>query len=209
MTLVGDGLPGSRQRETLRRGSPSPYSSGCVPRSPGNLGSHCAREASLQRQRCSPWSPIRGDPSAAVLRPRVATARPITFLTHLFLSCPIYMPRIRGYGSSSPPQSPPNGELPKASLAPKQNAQVTEEPLTCFPLCCLRLFPPPVHKPFQKGGEKGGGGTGSSAAPPSRLWLRGSRGNPAQLCAARRREKWALPVPARSPALGITGFCRD
>lgn len=207
MTLVGDGLPGSRQRETLRRGSPSPYSSGCVPRSPGNLGSHCAREASLQRQRCSPWSPIRGDPSAAVLRPRVATARPITFLTHLFLSCPIYMPRIRGYGSSSPPKVPQTESFPKLPWPRNKTPKSLKNLLPVFHFAVCVCFPHPCTNPSRKGEKKGG--TGSSAAPPSRLWLRGSRGNPAQLCAARRREKWALPVPARSPALGITGFCRD
>lgn len=203
---MGDGLPGSRQRETLRRGSPSPYPSGCVPRTPRNLGSHCAREASPQRQRCSPWSPIHwGDPSAAVLRPRVAMARPITFFPHLCLPCPIYMPRIRGYGSSSPPKVPKTESFPKLPWI-RNKAPKLKNLLPVFHFAVFVCFPHLCTNPSRKG-EKGG--TGSSAAPQARCGCVGPAAPPAQFCAAPWREKWALSVPVRSPALGITGFCRD
>lgn len=102
-------------------------------------------------------------------------------------------------GVRVPPQSPPNGELPKASLAPKQNAQVTEEPLTCFPLCCLRLFPPPVHKPFQKRGEKGGDREQCSSPKPAVAARVPRQPCPALRCAAEREVGSAGPGPLARP----------
>lgn len=75
VTLVGDGRPGARQRETLHRRSSSPHSSDCAPRAPENPGSHCSRGGSPRPEmlsRVSGW----GDPRAAVLHPRVPTALP-------------------------------------------------------------------------------------------------------------------------------------
>jgi hypothetical protein len=112
VTLVGDGLPRARQKETLCRGFPSPYPTGCTPRTSGNLGSHCAQEASLRRRRCSRWSPIPGDPSAAVLSPRVDRARPRTFFPCLCLPCTICIPRSKVHGSSSPPSVPKTESFP-------------------------------------------------------------------------------------------------
>lgn len=223
MTLVGDGLIRARQKEILCRGSSFLYPTGCTPRTPGNLDSHCAQEASLRHQRCSRWSLIPGAPSAAVLSPRVYTARPRKFFRYLCLPCPICIPRSKVYWEFESPQCPPNGELHKASLAPKQNAQVTEEPLTCFPLCCLSLLSPPLHKPFQKGGEKSGAETGTRAAPQAGCGCASPAAPPAQLCAASQREVgsagsgplarprnyWFLPrlvpfIDSAVPSAGVT-----
>lgn len=208
MTLVGDGLPGARQRETLCKGSSSPYPSVCSPRTPGNLGSHCAQEASLRRQRCSPWSPIRGDPSAVVLRPVVTTICPRAFFPHLCLPCPTCIPRSRGYGSSSPNKVPKMESFPKLPWPRTKMPKSLKNLLPVFHFAVCVCLPHPCTNPSRKG-EKKVGETGSRAAPQAGCGCAGPAAPPAQLCAEPQRQKWALPVPARSLALGITGFCRD
>lgn len=59
-----------------------------------------------------------------------------------------------------------------------------------------------------KGEEKSGGKQGAEQLPKPAVVARVPR-RPLPSFALRRGEKWALPVPARSLALGITGFCRD
>lgn len=85
-------------------------------------------------------------------------------------------------------------------MAPNQNAQVTEEPLTCFPLCCLRLFTQPLHKPFQKPGEKSRGwGQGAEQLPKPAVATRVPR-RPLPSFALSRRDRSGLcrSRPARS-----------
>lgn len=219
MTLVGDGRPGARQRETLHRRSSSPHSSDCAPRAPENPGSHCSRGGSPRPEmlsRVSGW----GDPRAAVLHPRVPTALPrhpppIYAAPVLFASLEVGNMGVQG----------PKSRKRRASqsfLGPKQNTQVTEEPLTCFPLWCLCLCSPTLHKPFQKGGGGESGGTREQRSAPNRLWLSGSRGAPAQPCAAERdvglagrgplarpRNYWFLPrlvpfIDSAVPSAGVT-----
>lgn len=140
---------------------------------------------------------------------------------------PFAPPGARYIGSSSPPQCPPNGELHKASLAPKENAQVTEKPLTCFPLCCLSLFFPTPAQTLPKRGRKkvGGGGTGTRVAPQAGCSCAGPAAPPAQLCAvpqrevgsagsgplARPRNYWFLPrlVPFIDSAAERRGYYRS
>lgn len=149
-----EGLPAgpsaSKQREALCvRSATLPTSVAAPPACPGNpdLTAPKVLLPVLHAQRCSPDTLTGRAPRvAAVRRPGVCTAgilSPFTpLLPHLYC---------KEWECGGREQSPRNRVLPKAFSAPKQNnnVRVSRKPLTCFPLLCLRLFPPPLDQPFR------------------------------------------------------------
>lgn len=85
-------------------------------------------------------------------------------------------------------------------MAPKQNTQVTEEPLTCFPVWCLCLCSPTLHKPFQKGGGgKKWGDQGAEERPKPAVTERVPR-RPCPALRCGERCGLGRSRPARSPS---------
>jgi hypothetical protein len=195
------GSGASKQREALGDGSATLSTPVAAPPArPGapNLAESGVLRLSLHAQGCSLAGRAR---NAEAPRPGVATASPRTS------SLGLHRPRLICVAKGGNVETETKVPKSKASSAPKQyDAQVTGEPLTCFPLWCLRLFSPPLHKPFRRREDKTGckapretsSGCVDPAAPP--------------VLPTRAREEdvgSARPVPARSLSLGITGFCRD
>lgn len=196
MTLVDDGRPGARQRETLRRVSLSPHLSGCAPRTPENPGSHCSRGRSRRPEMLSRVSGYR-TPECCSSASQGRHGPSQTSSSKLSLPCPICIPKGRGYGGSRTkvPETESFPELPwPRNKMPKSVKNLL--PVFHFGVCVC--FSHPAQTLPERGSEKVGGGTEQSSAP-NRLWLSGSRGAPAQPCAAERGVGSAGPGPLACP----------
>lgn len=98
-------------------------------------------------------------------------ARPITFFPHLCLPCPIYMPRIRGYGSSSPPKAPKTESFPKLPWIRNKTPKSLKNLLPVFHFAVCVCFPHLCTNPSRK--EEGGQGAVQLPKPAVAAWVPG------------------------------------
>lgn len=192
MTLVGDGRPGARQRETLRGGSLTPHLSGCAP---GRPRTWLPRSVSQARDAL----PGLRLPDTLVLQ-LCAQGRhgpSQTSSSNLCLPCPICIPRGRGYGGSRT-KVPETESFPELPWPRNKMPKSVKNLLPVFHLGVCVCFSHPAQTLPERGREEVGENGAEQCLKPAV-----AERVPRRPCPALRfRERCGLARsrPARSPS---------